>query len=97
MSINTELIFWIQRKISSGEIDTLELIYIDPNDLIERFITETNFEVDDVKFNGKLDSVYGIMKKFTGDCLIRADFDQPGADPYSTLKKWWSKNKYKFN
>ncbi len=96
MSINTELIFWIQKKIESGEFNTFEFIHLDPNEIIEMFSAETDFKVDNVKFSGKLDSVYGIMKKFTGDCLIRADFDQPGADPYSTLKKWWSKNKYKF-
>ena len=92
-----ELIFWIQMKIESGEINTLQFIHLDPNEIIEMFSAETDFKVDDdVKFSGKLDSVYGIIKKFTGDCLIDADFDQPGADPYLTLKQWWIKNKYKF-
>ncbi len=57
---------------------------------------EVSMADENVKFNGKLDSVYGILKTFVRDQVEGADFDQPGADAMRTLNLWWHKNKYKF-
>lgn len=53
-------------------------------------------EDENVKFNGKLDSVFAILKKFVKDEIEGADFCDPEADAMRTLKRWWNENKYKF-
>lgn len=50
---------------------------------------------DDMRFDGTLDSVYNILKRFVDDCVEGADFDTPGSDARHTLKTWWNKNKHK--
>lgn len=49
-----------------------------------------------VRFNGNLDSVFTILKKFVKDEIDGADFCDPEADAMRTLKRWWNKNKNKF-
>lgn len=57
---------------------------------------EVSMADENIKFNGKLDSVIAILKKFVRDEVEGADFDQPGSDAMRTLNLWWHKNKYKF-
>lgn len=51
----------------------------------------------EIKFNGNLDSVYKILKKFVKDKCVGADFDMLSEkETINILKTWWNKNKFKF-
>lgn len=52
---------------------------------------------ENVKFNGNLDSVFKILKKFVRDECYKADFDMlDNEETMQVLKNWWDKNKHKF-
>ncbi len=51
---------------------------------------------DKLEFNGDLDSVYRILKKFVRDEVVGADFSESHSDPLGNLKDWWKKKKHLF-
>jgi hypothetical protein len=60
-------------------------------------INEIAIQDENVKFNGKLDSVFKILQKFVKDECFKADFDMlEDEQTMQILKTWWNKNKHKF-
>ena len=56
-----------------------------------------NLDDDKVEFNGKLDSVYKVLKLFVKDECIGSDFGMlDDKQMERLLKSWWHKNKIKF-